>query len=59
MRVVVDGTGRDWVKGFKLSAVRGIRSEDLMYVKVKLIHCIVPLKFALRVELRCPWWLSW
>lgn len=38
------GGGRNWerwVKGFKLSAVRGIRSEDLMYVKVKLIHCIV------------------
>lgn len=31
------GNRERWVKGFKLSAVRGIRSEDLTYDEVKLI----------------------
>ena len=31
------GNRERWVKGFKLSAVRGIRSEDVMYDMVTVV----------------------
>lgn len=52
MVVARAGSGGLVVGGHTLSVIRGVRYSDVMYNMV-IIHCLVQLKFARRVELKC------
>lgn len=41
-------------KGYKLSVVRGVCSGDPMYTMLIIVKNTIDLKFAQRMDLKCP-----